>query len=123
LTPFARETGIGLINASGLHMGVLSGRDAPAWHPAPVEVLQAARKAADICRLRGADISKAAIRFCLDHPYVASTLVGMSTPDEVRTNLELMRIQSDPRLITEIRAAIGPALNYAWPSGRPENDL
>ena len=35
LTPFARAQGIGLINASPLHMGILTTNGAPAWHPAP----------------------------------------------------------------------------------------
>src|SRR5687768_7579055 len=46
LAPLARERGTGLINASPLHMGVLTGRPPPAWHPAPPEVLGAAAEAA-----------------------------------------------------------------------------
>jgi L-galactose dehydrogenase len=33
LTPFCKEKNIGLINASGLHMGVLTEQGAPSWHP------------------------------------------------------------------------------------------
>jgi len=38
LTPFAKRNGIGLINAAGLHMGILTEAGPPAWHPAPAEV-------------------------------------------------------------------------------------
>jgi L-galactose dehydrogenase len=122
LTPFTRERGIGLINASGLHMGVLTARGGPDWHPAPPEVRAAAKRAAAVCERFGADLSRVAIRFCFDHPYVASTLVGMTTRDEVQTNLKLQQAKSDPELLKEIRAAIGPNFNAIWPSGRPENN-
>ena len=35
LTPVTKARGIGLINASPLHMRVLTDKGAPAWHPAP----------------------------------------------------------------------------------------
>ena len=122
LTPFARARGIGLISASGLHMGMLTACGAPEWHPAPAAVKCAAKRAVEFCRSRGKDISPIAIRFCLDHPYVSTTLVGMSTQDEVRSNLELLRVQSDPKLVEEIRAVIGAELNSVWPSGKLENN-
>jgi hypothetical protein len=45
----------------------------------------------------------------------------MATLAEVRSNLQLMRMQSDPQVLQEIRAAIGPAFNIIWPSGKSEN--
>jgi len=96
LTPFAREHGIGLINAAGLHMGVLTQGGAPAWHPAPPEVHEAARKAAELCRKRGFDIADVAIRFCLDHPYVSSTLVGIADEEQLKASLKLLQVQTDP---------------------------
>ena len=121
LTPFAKKHGIGLINAAGLHMGILTQEGAPAWHPAPPAVHQAARKAADLCRERGVDIAEVAIRFCLEHPYVSSTLVGMGSEAQVRTNLKLLGVKTDPVLVDEIRSVVAPVLNHVWPSGRPEN--
>jgi L-galactose dehydrogenase len=122
LTPFSRANGIGLINASALHMGVLTERGAPSWHPAPQQVHIAGRRIADICKRHGKTVSTTSIRFCLDHPSVSSTLVGMATQAEVIANLELLRMKSDPDLLAEIRAAVGPAFNLGWPSGRPENN-
>ena len=121
LTPMVQREGIGLINAAGLHMGVLTDKGAPAWHPAPPAVHQAARKAADLCRERGADIAEVALRFCLDHPYVSSTLVGIATEAQAKANLKLLRAQTDPALVEEIRSVVAPVFNYVWPSGRPEN--
>jgi L-galactose dehydrogenase len=121
LTPFARANGIGLINASGLHMGVLTERGAPDWHPAPTSVRDAGQRAAEICRRHRKDISTVAVRFCLDHPFVSTTLVGMSSQDEVKSNLRILRQQSDPQLLAEIRDAIAPDFNSVWPSGKSEN--
>jgi L-galactose dehydrogenase len=122
LTPFTRENQIGLINASGLHMGILTERGGPDWHPAPPEVRAAAKRAAEVCCRWGADLPQVALRFCFDHPYVSTTLVGMTTRREVETNLKLLHVKSDPELLKEIRAAIGSSFNTVWASGRPENN-
>lgn len=122
LTPFARANGIGLINASGLHMGVLTERGGPGWHPAPALVKEAAKRAVEVCRSHGKDISSVAVRFCLDHEFVSTTLVGMSTQEEVKSNLQLLHGCSEPALLTEIRDAIGSAYNCVWPSGKPQNN-
>jgi L-galactose dehydrogenase len=58
-------------------MGILTTAGEPAWHPAPPEVRAAGRKLASLCGEQGIDIAEVAIRFCLDHPYVSSTLVGI----------------------------------------------
>jgi L-galactose dehydrogenase len=121
LTPFARERGIGLINASGLCMGLLTEQGPPDWHPAPQVVRDAGRKAAEFCRAHGADISKLALRFCLDHPFVSSTLIGIASTRQVETSLELLNSSTDKELLAQVEAILEPVLNYVWPSGRPEN--
>ncbi len=118
LTPFAESQEIGLINASALHMGVLTERGGPDWHPAPPVVHEASRNAVEFCRKRGLNLSKIALRFCLDHPYVSSTLIGMPTRANVQANLALLREKTDPELIREILAVMAPGLNCVWPSGR-----
>jgi L-galactose dehydrogenase len=121
LTAFAREHGIGLINAAPLHMGILTEHGPAEWHPAPQEVRAAGRRAAKFCRDHGADISDVAMRFCLDHPYVSSTLVGMASTRQVEASLNLLRTSTDPELLRQVEAILAPAFNYVWPSGRPEN--
>ena len=121
LTPFTRERGIGLINASGLCMGLLTEHGPPDWHPAPRGVRDAGRKAAEFCRAHGVDISEVALRFCLDHPYVGSTLIGIASTREVETSLNLLRNATDSEFVARIEAVLAPVFNYDWPSGRPEN--
>jgi L-galactose dehydrogenase len=121
LTPFAQERSMGLINASGLCMGLLTDQGPPSWHPASQQVRDAGKKAADYCREHGANISEVAMRFCLDHSYVSSTLVGIATRKELEASLKLLHTASDKALLAAVHAILAPAFNYEWPSGRPEN--
>jgi L-galactose dehydrogenase len=121
LTAFAQERGIGLINASGLCMGLLTEHGPPNWHPAPQQVRDAGKKAAEFCRLHGADLPEVALRFCLDHPYVSSTLIGMATVSQVETGLKLLQSSTDRAFLAQVNTILEPVFNYVWPSGRPEN--
>jgi L-galactose dehydrogenase len=118
LTPLAKKKGIELINASPLHMGVLSPNEIPTWHPAPPSILAAGRRADEIRNSHGVRLTEVALRFCLAHPYVASTLVGMSTVEQLEENLRALEPSEDDKVISEIVEAIEPSLNYVWPSGR-----
>lgn len=115
LTPFAREHGVGLINASPLAMGVLTPGGPPAWHPASSELREAGRSIVEHYD-RASDL---ALQFCFEHPYVSATLTGMSTVEQVRQNAAAAGARADPALIAEIRGHF-PALR-AWPTGLPEN--
>ena len=121
LTPVCKTHKIGLVNASPLHMRILTEKGAPDWHPAPQAVKDAGRKVAELCRAAGADVSAVALRFCLDHPYVATTLVGMSKQPHVETNVAVLSMEIDPALMRQIRQTVAPVFNAVWPSGRPEN--
>jgi L-galactose dehydrogenase len=121
LAPFAREREIGLLNASPLMMGILTEQGPPAWHPAPPQVRELVLKAAMLCNRCGVSLSLLALHFCLRHPYVSSTLSGMSTPVELEENLCALCPQIDESLLREVRAILTPVANTVWPSGRPEN--
>jgi L-galactose dehydrogenase len=121
LMPFAEKHGIGVINASPLHMGILTDRGAPSWHPAPTAVHEAGKHAAEFCRSRSSELSELALRYCFDYPRVASTLVGMSKADHVRSNLHAFEAPADPQLVRKVKAILAPVSNVVWPSGSPEN--
>ena len=121
LAPLAEQRGIGLINASPLHMGVLTEADAPAWHPAPPPVHAAGQRAAEAARARGVRLPALALRYCLAHPYVTSTLVGMATAQQVTENVRALDTADDASLVAAILAAVQPDRNVVWPSGRVEN--
>jgi L-galactose dehydrogenase len=121
LTQFTQDRGMGLINASGLSMGLLTEQGPPDWHPAPPQLREAARKAAVFCREQGANISELALRFCLANPFVSTTLVGVATTRELETSLKLLEGEPDKALLAKVEAILAPVFNYEWPSGRPEN--
>jgi L-galactose dehydrogenase len=122
LTPVARRKGIGLINASPLHMRVLTEKGAPDWHPAPKRVLQVARRVSDYCRSQGVDVSDLAMQFVLQHEHVATTLVGMSKVRHVDRNVKSVGVAPAPELLARVLEMIAPVANVCWKEGRPEND-
>lgn len=122
LAPAAEREGFGLVNASPLHMGVLTRGGPPSWNPAPERVLAAARSAAEWCAARGADLPDLALRFALANASVASTLVGMRTAAEVERNLAVLEPGAYDTLIPELREVLRPVLDVEWPSGLPENN-
>ena len=121
LTGFARERNMGLINASPLHMGILTERGAPSWHPAPRDVQEAGPRIVQVCEAHGLKVGDVALRFCLDHPYAATTLVGMSTVEHVERNIAAIDCRPPAELLAEIRAIAAPVANRWWPSGLPQN--
>ncbi len=121
LVPFAKKNGIGVINASPLHMGIITERGAPDWHPAPQSVRDAGQRVVAVCKARGVDASEVALRFCLDQRDVASTLVGLSSREHVEGNLKCMEMRNDPELLAEIAGAVAPVKDLTWPSGLEEN--
>ncbi len=121
LTPLAREKRIGLINASPFHMGILTENAAPEWHPAPRQVKSAGARVVELCKQHGTSPSVVALGFCLNHPYAASTLVGMATVRHVRENLRALETEPDPALLKQIEQIVSPVKDAVWASGRPEN--
>jgi len=121
LAPWAENLGIGLINASPLHMGLLTDHAPPDWHPAPKDMREAVKRAAEYCHQRGSGLSELALRFCFDYPRVASTLVGMSSREDVRRSLRAFEAFADPQVLRQIGVLLAPVFNRFWRSGREEN--
>ena len=88
LLPYLEAKGVGIINASPFAMGLLTDSPPPSWHPAPKEVQDACRKAAE---LAGDRLPAMALRFAVDNPNISSTLVGMSSTDQLKKNLTWLR--------------------------------
>ncbi len=118
LRPVLQERQIGLINASPLHMRLLTKAGAPAWHPAPQAVKQAA---SEVVRLCGENIATFSLAFCLDHPYISSTLVGISNAAEVMSNLCALEERFPAALLEQVDQIVAPVKDMAWGTGRPEN--
>lgn len=121
LVPFAKKHGVGVINASPLHMGIVTERGAPEWHPAPQAVRDAGQQIVALCKARGVDASEVALKFCLDYAGAASTLVGLSSREHVERNLKAMELKVDAELLAEIAKVVAPVKDVTWASGLEEN--
>lgn len=122
LTPVVKKKRIGLINASPLHMRILTEKGAPDWHPAPEKVLKGAKEAIQFCQGRKVNISDLALQFAFSNKYVAITLVGMSKVKHVKANLNNVGVKPDPDLLKKVREIIKPVINIYWKEGLPENN-
>ena len=117
LVPFAQASGIGLLNASPLHMGLLTGKQVPAWHPAPKRVREAALAVRVTCQSYGVDPGTLALYICLEHQVVASTLVGISSEPEIAAACAALDWSPPQELLDNVRNIITPVHNLVWPSG------
>jgi L-galactose dehydrogenase len=117
LLPVAERRGVGIINASPLAMGLLTDDGPPSWHPADAEIKEASKKAAQLCRQRGADLSTLALAFVLREKRLATTLVGMTSRGEVDRNLRAMGTVVDEEMLAEAQKLLAPVKDRTWPSG------
>jgi L-galactose dehydrogenase len=122
LLPTARDLGIGVINASVTHMGILTANGAADWHPAPVEVHRVGRRVCEYVESHGSNVTDVALRFALGHPYIATTCVGMRSIDEVARNLDALDLELDRELLIEIEALVAPIRDLNWAQGHPDYD-
>lgn len=94
--PAAQELGKSVVAVGVFNSGLLS-RDRPAagmkydYQDAPQELLDRARRLADVCEEHGTTLPAAAIAFPLTHPSVVNVTLGMRTADQVTRNTELHR--------------------------------
>ncbi len=121
LAPYLRGKGVGIINASPTGMGLLTERGAPAWHPAPQALHDGARRAVEYCQSVGADIVKLAVQFAVSHPFIATTLVGTASPENIRKNVGYLDEPVDFELMAKVLAILQPIKNHNFTRGRPEN--
>lgn len=122
ITPALKEKNLGIINASALGMGLLTEQGPPDWHPASVDMKAACAEAARHCRSKGVNIAQLALQFSTSHPDLATTLVGIATPDQITTNVRWIDEPIDQDLLREVQAILAPIHNKSWPTGKPEND-
>jgi L-galactose dehydrogenase len=123
LMPLARERGIGVMNAAPLMQRLLAEDDLPEWHRGPKPLLDIKPQLVQLCRDAGVDIAKVAMKYALDHPYVGSTVVSMSTPSRVENNLAALDFEIPNGLLDKIAELVAPVKNMMWYEGRPENNI
>jgi D-threo-aldose 1-dehydrogenase len=90
--PTCRERDISVVAAAVFNSGILAQPEPPAgatyeYRTAPDEVVERARRLAQVCAEHGVTLPQAAMAFPLTHPAVAAVVLGMRSDHEVRTNV------------------------------------
>ncbi len=121
LVPVAERLGVGLMNASPLHMGLLGGGAVPAWHPAPQAVRVAAEQVVALCREYGVAPATLGMHRCLQHEGVASTFIGFMSVAQVEDALLALEFVPPAGLMEAVERVVRPVFNTVWASGLAEN--
>ena len=98
LLPRFADEQVGIINAAPLCMGLLTNAGPPSWHPADADMKVRCADAARYCLERGVDIAALALQFAMSKECIHSTVIGMSTVDEVIRNVEAVLAPFDQSL-------------------------
>jgi D-threo-aldose 1-dehydrogenase len=110
LLPACAERGVSVLAAAVFNSGVLA-EPRPAdgarfdYVEAPPELLQRARRIADVCEAHGVTLPQAAIAFPLAHPVVAGVVIGMRSAEEVGSNLASSAAAVPAQLWRDLRDA------------------
>jgi L-galactose dehydrogenase len=123
LAPLAAEKGFGLMSASPLLQGLLTDRSLPEWHRSPAPLRAVAPALAAACREAGTDLASVAVRFAVEHPAPATTIVGIAGMDDMTRNLAALEQPIPDGLLDRLAEIAAPVKNMMWFEGRPENNL
>ncbi|RIV23850.1 aldo/keto reductase [Fibrisoma montanum] len=123
LVPLSKQKGFGLLNAAPLMQRILSDAPIPAWQNSPQPVKDLQPKLLDLCREHGIALSDVAIRFALDHPAIATTIIGMNAQRQVDQNVRVLDFTIPDGLLERIDALVAPVKNWMWFEGKPENNV
>jgi L-galactose dehydrogenase len=122
LLPALAARRIGVINAAPLGMGLFRPEGPPAWHPAPAKFREVCAAVVALCRKRRSPLARLALQFALARPDIATTLIGMSSPKEVRENVRCLTERVDQDLLADVEKTLEPIRNQSWPSGLADNN-
>lgn len=120
LVPTVQAKGMGLINASVTHMGILTHQGPQPWHPAGTDIQDAGAAAARYCAERGASLPELAIQFALANNAVDVTLLGTRDRRELAASVALLDKKIDDAILTAVQTILAPLKNKSWPSGYEE---
>ncbi len=96
LLPLCADRGVGVVAAGVFNSGVLARDDPPDdakhnYERASDEIVERARRIADVCRRHGVSLPGAAIAFPLAHPAIVSVCLGARSPEQIERNVDLYR--------------------------------
>ncbi|AXH36422.1 aldo/keto reductase [Humibacter sp. BT305] len=109
LLPLAVERGVGVVAAAPYNSGLLSRESVPAdahfdYAEAPREMVDRARRIAEVCARHGVPLPAAAVQYPLRFAGVVSVVAGARTADHVRSTTERAAVEIPSALWDELDA-------------------
>jgi D-threo-aldose 1-dehydrogenase len=105
LLPLCVERGVRVMAAGVYNSGILA-TPSPGttynYETAPPELVEKARRIADVCTRFGVELPAAAIALVAAHPAVESVVLGASSVAQVRTNVARASVEVPPALWTAL---------------------
>lgn len=89
LADFQRND-LGIINAAGLCMGLLTSGGPQSWHPAPQHIKDICLEANEYCEVNNVELAKLATYYCYQQKGPHTHLIGMNTINLVDANLDVL---------------------------------
>jgi L-galactose dehydrogenase len=120
--PYLKSKGVGILNAGPFSARLLTNAPLPSWLKEPENVKMAARKAAEHCARKGADIAQLALQFSLANPDITSTVSGSANPDNIRKWARWAAQPIDQQLLNEVLEIFRPVKNIGHQEGLRENN-
>lgn len=110
LIDLAVERGLGVVNAAPFGGGILAGQARGsaryAYRPAAGELVEAVRRIEQIAFRAGVPLPTLALALSTRDPRIATTVVGVSTPDRIEQNVAAATTPVDPGVFDEVDAVI-----------------
>ena len=124
LLPEAIDHGVGLINASAVALGLLTGGPIKlkTGHPAPQSFFDAAERASAAAQRFGIDISVLANQYSIQRSGCATTLVGTTNMKHLEEIAAAATAPIDEEALAAVIAAVADVRGQSWTSGLLENN-
>jgi D-threo-aldose 1-dehydrogenase len=107
LLPLCAERGMSMIVGGAFASGILATGAVPGarfmYAPADERVLARVRRIEAVCLVHDVPLPAAALQYPLRDPQVASVVAGAVSPEEVRSNVELMSRPIPPALWSDLK--------------------
>jgi aryl-alcohol dehydrogenase-like predicted oxidoreductase len=120
--PYLKSKGIGVMNAGPFSARLLTNAALPVWLKEPENVRVAARRAAEHCAARGAEIAKLALQFSLSNPDITTTVAGSANPQNIRNWAKWAQEPLDKELLAEVLEIFKPVKNIGHVEGLQKNN-
>lgn len=123
LVPLSHQLEFGLMNAAPLMQRILSDGTLPSWHRSPDEVKALQPVLLELCKSYDVRLSTVALRYALDHPQIATTIIGMCELEVVKQNVAALDFEIPAELMQKIETIVAPVKNRMWFEGKEENNV